>query len=113
MVRWSAAAGALERTRRAVVLGRMAPAFAMLCLRSGATRDPAAGANFCRSEIIDVTRVHGHSPGQNRSRTLAGGPRAGIMDETRRAEEALPYPPPARAWYLVGALMVFYIFSFI
>lgn len=35
------------------------------------------------------------------------------MDETRRAEEASPYPPPSQAWYLVGALMVFYIFSFI
>jgi MFS family permease len=35
------------------------------------------------------------------------------MVETHRAAEATPYPPPARAWYLVGALMVFYIFSFI
>src|SRR5262245_168280 len=35
------------------------------------------------------------------------------MDETRRAEEAPPYPPLSQAWYLVGALMVFYIFSFI
>ena len=35
------------------------------------------------------------------------------MDETRRAEEAPPYPPLSQAWYLVGALMVFYVFSFI
>jgi MFS family permease len=35
------------------------------------------------------------------------------MDETRRAAEDPPYPPPGRAWYLVGALMVFYVFSFI
>ncbi|HEX4335718.1 MAG TPA: MFS transporter [Polyangiaceae bacterium] len=35
------------------------------------------------------------------------------MDETRRETVATPYPPPARAWYLVGALMVFYVFSFI
>ena len=33
------------------------------------------------------------------------------MDVFNRVEEA--YPPPARAWYLVGALMVFYIFSLI
>ena len=35
------------------------------------------------------------------------------MEETSRAEGAAPYPPPARAWYMVGALMVFYVFSFI
>ncbi len=34
------------------------------------------------------------------------------MDGPRR-EETPAYPPPARAWYLVGALMVFYVFSFI
>jgi MFS family permease len=33
------------------------------------------------------------------------------MDGSR--EETDAYPPPARAWYLVGALMVFYVFSFI
>lgn len=33
------------------------------------------------------------------------------MDGSREESEA--YPPPARAWYLVGALMVFYVFSFI
>jgi MFS family permease len=35
-----------------------------------------------------------------------------MTDEPRRAEDS-PYPPSGQAWYLVGALMVFYIFSFI
>ena len=35
-----------------------------------------------------------------------------MTDEPRRAEDP-PYPPSGQAWYLVGALMVFYVFSFI
>jgi MFS family permease len=35
-----------------------------------------------------------------------------MTDQIRRAEDP-PYPPTGQAWYLVGALMVFYVFSFI